>query len=98
MVIESKRLSRAHDDLRVIVSQPLRRRRRRVLSQVLDVIAGVKSNDRIAECREMSIRVEVFPMHAAVAGGVNEQRTLGRGTRVFQMQAKGMAVEGDRLI
>jgi hypothetical protein len=65
---------------------------------VFHIIASVKPNNRIPKCDQVSVGIEIFPMHAAVTGGVHEQRAPRRSAEILEMQAELMSVERDELI
>src|SRR6185503_1436773 len=86
--VDAERLPGARDDSRVIVRQSFWRRRRRVLSEMAHVVAGVKANDWITQRGEVPVGVAVFPAHAAITRGVHEQGTIAASVRVVEMQSK----------
>ena len=65
---------------------------------MFDVVMRVKANDGIAKGGKVPVGIEILPMHAAVAGGVDEQRPRRRRAAILEMEAQGVAVQCDELV
>jgi len=76
--------------------------RRLLLAEMRHVIMGVEADDRITQRDQVTVGVEILPVHAPITRGKDQERrrgTLDRAAiRVREMEPQAMAVQRDRAI